>query len=113
MQNPISLTESAARRLKEIISSTQDVIGARISVQPKGCMGLSYILELEYSTEIDPMIDNVIIEEKGVKLYIDKKAYDFLNGTTVDFIDEGLGSKFSFDNPNAKNRCSCGNSFCV
>lgn len=113
MSNPVSFTETAARRVREIMNGKDDVVGIRVAVEPKGCMGLSYILGFEYTSELDPTIDNVIIEDKDIKVYIDKRAYEFLNGTIIDFIDDGFGSQFVFNNPNAKNKCGCGNSFCV
>lgn len=113
MSNPVSLTEIAAKRIREIINNNDNVIGIRVSVKPKGCMGLSYSLELEYKTEIDPSLDSFLYQDKGVNIYIDKKAQNFLSGTMVDFKDEGLNAEFVFMNPNAKNTCSCGSSFCV
>lgn len=113
MSNPINLTEVAARKVREIMADKNNVMGIHVSVEPKGCMGLSYVLTLEYETGIDPLIDSVVNEDKGIKIFIDKRAYEFLNGTIIDFADEGLNPRFIFNNPNAKNKCNCGTSFCV
>lgn len=113
MSNPVSLTEVAARRVREIMESKEGATGIRISVEPKGCMGLSYVLGLTYETDLDHSLDSIEVEDKGIKICIDKRAYDFVSGTVIDFTDDGLGSQFIFANPNAKNKCVCGNSFCV
>ena len=110
----IKLTDSAAKRIKDMIEDKNgEVIGIRIGVKPKGCLGPSYFMDLERKSDIDHSLDSFVQEDKGISIFIEKKAYDFVNGTEIDFLDEGFKSEFVFNNPNAKNKCGCGTSFCV
>ena len=96
--NPIiKLSDNAALRIKEIMSSTQkDLIGVRVSVKSGGCAGMSYVME--YSKEINP--NDEVIEEKGVKVFIDSAAVMYLLGTEMDYKKEEFSSTFVFNNPN-------------
>ena len=115
MDSVIKLTDAAAAKIKSLIESDQEkiIIGIRVGVKAKGCLGLSYFMDLEQKSDIDPAISSFVQENKGISIFIDKKAYDFISGTEIDFIDEGFRSEFVFNNPNAKQKCSCGSSFCV
>ncbi len=104
----ISLTESAATKIKTMLE-TRDDIGIRPGVQGGGCSGFSYKLEF-VKQEQDK---DRIIEDKGVKIYIDPKSYLYLMGTEIDYIDELNQAGFKFVNPNAKRTCGCGESFSV
>ena len=104
----ISLTENAASRIKEIMSSAKnDSIGVRIGVKSGGCAGMSYVME--YSKEVNP--NDELIEQKGVKVFIDPGAIMYLLGTEMDYKKEELSSSFVFNNPNETERCGCGESF--
>ena len=106
----ISLTENAASRIKEIMSSAKnDSIGVRIGVKSGGCAGMSYIME--YTKEVNT--NDEIIEQKGVKVFIDPGAIMYLLGTEMDYKKEELSSTFVFKNPNETERCGCGESFKV
>ena len=106
----ISLTENAASRIKEIMSSAKnDSIGVRIGVKSGGCAGMSYVME--YSKEVNP--NDEIIEQKGVKVFIDPGAIMYLLGTEMDYKKEQFSSSFVFKNPNETERCGCGESFKV
>ena len=109
--NPIiKLSDNAAFRIKEIMSSAQkDSIGVRISVKSGGCAGMSYVME--YSKKINP--NDEIIEDKGVKVFIDPKATMFLIGSEMDYTSDKLASRFVFKNPNEKSTCGCGESFSI
>lgn len=104
----ISLTESAATKIKTMLE-TRDDIGIRPGVQGGGCSGFSYKLEF-VKQEQDK---DRIIEDKGVKIYIDPKSYLYLMGTEIDYIDDLNQAGFKFVNPNAKRTCGCGESFSV
>tara|TARA_A100001388_G_C28506043_1_gene373949 strand:- start:222 stop:539 length:318 start_codon:yes stop_codon:yes gene_type:complete len=104
----ISLTESAATKIKTMLA-TRDDIGIRPGVQGGGCSGFSYKLEF-VKQEQDK---DRIIEDKGVKIYIDPKSYLYLMGTEIDYIDDLNQAGFKFVNPNAKRTCGCGESFSV
>ena len=107
--NPIiKLSDNAALRIKEIMSSAEkDTVGLRVSVKTGGCAGMSYVLE--YSKDINP--NDEIIEDKGVKVYIDSAAVMYLLGTEMDYKKEKFSSQFVFKNPNETERCGCGESF--
>ena len=104
----IKLSDNAALRIKEIMSSAQtDSVGVRVSVKSGGCAGMSYVME--YTKEIDP--SDEVIEDKGVKVFIDSAAVMYLLGTEMDCKKEQFSSTFVFNNPNETERCGCGESF--
>ena len=109
--NPIiKLSDKAAQRIKQIMSSAEkNAIGVRVSVKSGGCAGMSYVME--YSKEINP--NDEVIEDKGVKVFIDAAAVIYLLGTEMDFKKEEFSSSFVFNNPNETERCGCGESFKV
>ena len=109
--NPIiRLSDNAALRIKEIMSKAEtNSLGVRISVKSGGCEGMSYVME--YIKEIHP--NDEIIEDKGVKVFVDSAAIMYLLGTEMDYKKEELSSSFVFNNPNETERCGCGESFKV
>ena len=109
--NPIiKLSDNAALRIKEIMSDAEkDALGVRVSVKSGGCAGMSYVLE--YSKELNP--SDEVIEDKGVKVFIDSSAVMYLLGTEMDYKKENFSSQFVFKNPNETERCGCGESFKV
>ena len=108
MNSIIRLSESAASRIKEIMSNAKkNAIGVRVSVKSGGCAGMSYVME--YSKEVNP--NDELIEDKGVKVYIDSAAVMYLLGTEMDYKKEEFSSSFVFNNPNETERCGCGESF--
>ena len=111
MMNPIiKLSDNAALRIKEIMSNDQaDSLGVRVSVKSGGCAGMSYVME--YAKEVNP--NDELIEDKGVKVFVDSAAVMYLLGTEMDYKTEELSSSFVFNNPNETERCGCGESFKV
>ena len=108
MTQVIKLSENAANRIKEIMSSADNsTIGVRIGVESGGCAGMSYIME--YAKDIKP--NEEVIEDKGVKVLIDPNAVMYLLGTEMDYKKEKFSSQFVFKNPNETERCGCGESF--
>ena len=108
MNKIIKLSDSAANRIKEIMSGIQsDVIGVRVAVKSGGCAGMSYVME--YTKKVNP--NDEVIEEKGVKVFVDSAAVMYLLGTEMDYKKEELSSSFVFNNPNETERCGCGESF--
>ena len=109
--NPIiKLSNNAALRIKEIMSSAEkDSLGVRVSVKTGGCAGMSYVME--YTKEVNP--NDEVIEDKGVKVFVDSAAIMYLLGTEMDYKNEELSSSFVFNNPNETERCGCGESFKV
>ena len=108
MKQIIKLSDNAAQRIKEIMSKAEsNAVGVRVGVKSGGCAGMSYIME--YTKEINP--NDEIIEEKGVKLFVDQGAIMYLLGTEMDYKKEEFSSSFVFKNPNETERCGCGESF--
>ena len=106
----IKLSNNAANRIKEIMSKAEDTtIGVRVGVKSGGCAGMSYVME--YLKEINP--SDEVIEDKGVKVFIDPAAVMYLLGTEMDYKKEEFSSSFVFNNPNETERCGCGESFKV
>jgi iron-sulfur cluster assembly protein len=105
----ITLTESAADRVKSFLDNRGKGIGLRLGVKTTGCSGMAYIIE--FADEIDS--DDNVFEDKGVKVLIDPKSLVYLDGTEVDYAKEGLNEGFQFNNPNVKDSCGCGESFTV
>ena len=108
MKQAITLSNSAATRIKEIMSKDEkNSLGVRVGVKSGGCAGMSYIIE--YAKEINP--NDEVIEDKGVKVFIDAGAIMYLLGTEMDYKKEQFSSTFVFKNPNETERCGCGESF--
>jgi iron-sulfur cluster assembly protein len=108
--NLITLTDAAANRVKQLIArSAEPVLGLRVGVSTKGCSGMSYVVE--YAKEQRKLED--VVEDKGVKIFIDPTAVMFLLGSEMDYVDDKFQSGFVFTNPNEKGRCGCGESFHV
>ena len=108
MSSIIKLSDNAATRIKEIMSGAEkNAKGVRVSVKSGGCAGMSYVME--YSNEINP--NDEVIEDKGVKVFIDPAAVMYLLGTEMDYKKEDFSSTFVFNNPNETERCGCGESF--
>ena len=108
MKQAITLSNSAANRIKEIMSKDEkSSLGVRVGVKSGGCAGMSYIME--YTKEINP--NDEVIEDKGVKVFIDAGAIMYLLGTEMDYKKEEFSSNFIFKNPNETERCGCGESF--
>jgi len=106
-QMTVSLTEKAANKVKMLIEKEKkEGYGLRIGVTPGGCASYMYEIKLEKSQKED----DIIIEEKGVKVFIDPLSADFLKGSTVDYVEALQNSGFKVSNPNVKRTCGCGHS---
>ena len=105
----ISLTESAATRIKTFLAARGHGIGLRLAVRKTGCSGFAYVVN--YADEIE--VGDVVFEDRGVKVYVDAESLSLIDGTTVDFVKQGLNEAFRFRNPNVKGECGCGESFSV
>lgn len=106
---PVTLTEPAAERVRNFLSSRGKGEGLRLGVRTSGCSGMAYVLE--FADEIDD--EDKVFESHGVKVIVDPKSLVYLEGTEVDFAKEGLNEGFKFNNPNVKDACGCGESFNV
>ena len=104
----IKLTDTAANRIKEIMANADNkTVGVRVGVKSGGCAGMSY--SMEYAK--DKKTNDEVIEDKGVKVFIDPAAIIYLLGTEMDYKKEKFSSQFVFKNPNETERCCCGESF--
>ena len=107
---PIKLTEAAAARIQEIMAGADGRYqGVRVGVTNGGCAGMSYTMD--YAESIGPLDE--VVEDKGVKIFIEPKAILFLIGTEMDFVREKLGARFVFNNPNQTAACGCGESVSI
>ena len=106
----IKLSDNAANRIKEIMSKADNTaIGVRVGVKSGGCAGMSYVME--YAKESKK--NEEVIEDKGVKVFIDANAIMYLLGPEMDYKKDKFSSQFVFKNPNETERCGCGESFKV
>lgn len=105
----IFFTEKATAHIKKAIAQKGGNAGFRLSVKKTGCSGLSYVPEI-----VDAAKENDLsfITQDGLQVFIDPNCVDFVKGTILDFVDEGLGNRhLEFRNPNVKGQCGCGESF--
>lgn len=105
----ISMTETAAGRVRDFLANRGKGEGIRLGVKTSGCSGMAYVIE--FVDEIE--VTDEVFEEHGVKLIVDQKSMVYLDGTVVDYSKEGLNEGFKFTNPNANGECGCGESFTV
>ena len=106
----ITLSDNAAIRIKEVMASaSKSTIGVRVGVKSGGCAGMSYLMEYVEKVKVD----DEVVEDKGVKVFIDPGAVMYLLGTEMDYKKEEFSSTFIFKNPNETERCGCGESFKV
>lgn len=105
----ITLTEAAAKHVKNFLANRGKGEGLRLGVRTSGCSGMAYVLE--FADAIDE--GDEVFESNGVKVVVDRKSLIYLDGTELDFTREGLNEGFKFNNPNVKDACGCGESFNV
>ena len=105
----ISLTDAAAKKIKQTLIRRGNGEGIRVGVKTTGCSGLAYVLEY-----VDkPQPEDQCIDCAGCKIFVDPKSCVYLQGMTVDYVRQGLNEGFEFRNPNERDRCGCGESFRV
>jgi len=106
----VKLTDAPAARIRDIMADAQGKYqGVRVGVTNGGCAGMSYTMD--YAEDVKPLDE--VVEDKGVKIFIDPKAILFLVGTEMDFVTEKLGARFVFNNPNQTAACGCGESVSI
>lgn len=103
----ISLTESAASRVRNYLDARGDSVGLRLGVSKTGCSGYAYVIN--YADRVADT--DIVFEDKGVTVVVDAEALPLIDGTEVDFVKNGLNEAFSFRNPNVTGECGCGESF--
>jgi iron-sulfur cluster assembly protein len=105
----ISLTQSAATRVKSFLEKRGSGVGLRIGVRKSGCSGWAYTID--YADTVEP--GDVVFDREGVKVIVNNDSLELIAGTEVDFVKDGLNEAFKFRNPNVKGECGCGESFTV
>ncbi len=109
LDQPVTLTASAAARVAAIAEKQGKPAILRLSVEGGGCSGFQYKFGMAETIEDD----DIIVETDGVKLVVDEISLDLVRGSAVDFVDNLGGSHFSVENPNAAAGCGCGTSFSI
>jgi iron-sulfur cluster assembly protein len=106
----LRLTDAAASRIHEIMAQSEGrCAGVRVGVVNGGCAGMTYTMD--YAEGAGPLDE--VIEDKGVRIFVDPKAVMFLLGTEMDYKREKLASRFIFLNPNQTEACGCGESVSI
>lgn len=105
----VQLSEAAKRHLLTYLAKKSSR-GVRFSVKKTGCSGLSYVIDYVDSPNPDDFIQKI---SEDYLICIDRKSYPYLKGLLVDYVTQGLNSKFKFENPNQTGQCGCGESFTV
>jgi len=103
------LTPAAAEHIRALTSKQPELLGVRLGIKQTGCAGFGYVLD----TVTEPAEDDLLFERDGAHLYVPLQAMPFIDGTTVDYVREGLNQIFKFYNPKAQHECGCGESFGV
>lgn len=106
----LNVTEPAAAEIKKFMSSEEglpETAGLRVRVVPGGCSGFQYSLNIEEESRQG----DFVLEENGVRLFVDMFSAQYLNGVQIDYVTNVMGSGFTFTNPNATGSCGCGSSF--
>jgi len=104
---PVLVTDSAVRRIGEILASETAESALRVSVEGGGCSGFQY----RFDVTRERGSDDLVIEQAGATILIDKISLDYLAGSRIDYVDDLIGAAFKIDNPQATASCGCGTSF--
>ena len=107
--SPIRLTDRAHARIQSFLATRPSAVGVRFGVKKTGCSGYGYVIDLADAIAANDQV----FEQDGVRIVVDADSLDFVQGTEIDFAQQGLGSAFVFNNPNVKGECGCGESFTV
>ena len=106
----LNVSESAAGEIKKFMSSEEglpETAGLRVRVVPGGCSGFQYSLNIEEESRQG----DFVLDDKGVRLFVDMFSAQYLNGVEIDYVQNVMGSGFTFKNPNSTGSCGCGSSF--
>ena len=105
----LTLTESAAKQILNLVEADPEVKGLRRGVKQSGCAGFVYVRDLTK----EPADDDLTFEQFGANVFVPLQAMPFVDGTELDYVREGLNQIFKFNNPKAQHACGCGESFGV
>lgn len=106
---PITLTENAAKHIRQQLAKRGKGFALRVGIKKSGCSGFSYTFD--YADEIKS--NDQLFESCEAKVVVDSDSLPYLNGSQIDFTREGLNCSFKFINPNIDNTCGCGDSFSI
>jgi iron-sulfur cluster assembly accessory protein len=109
MQETVTLSDAAARRIAAILQAEKDKSAMRVSVEGGGCSGFSYKFDLVDAANAD----DLILEKDNAMVLIDSLSLVYMGGSEIDFVDNLLGQSFQINNPNAVASCGCGTSFSI
>jgi len=105
----ITLTESAAQRVRNCLDERGSGVGLRVGITKTGCSGFAYVVNYADSVESG----DTVFDDAGVQVIVDQAALEIIDGTEIDFVKEGLNEAFKFRNPQSSGECGCGESFSV
>ncbi|GJM09489.1 MAG: hypothetical protein DHS20C11_17650 [Lysobacteraceae bacterium] len=105
----VSMTEAAARRIRDYLAKSPQAVGFRFGVEKTGCSGWAYVVSL--ADEIDE--SDHMAKVDGLTVIVDDTSLPIVNGTKIDFVRRGINHIFVFNNPNAEAECGCGESFTI
>ena len=106
---PITLTDRAANRIREIVAADPGKRALRVAVNGGGCSGFQY----DFTLVADPEGDDMVIEHSGAMALVDPVSQAYMEGARIDFVDDLIGQSFRIDNPMASASCGCGTSFSI
>jgi iron-sulfur cluster assembly accessory protein len=106
---PVELSDSAAKRIAQILADEEEGTMLRVSVSGGGCSGFQYGFTFD-DTQSD---DDLVIEKNGVTVLVDSVSLLYMSGAVIDFVEDLIGASFQIKNPNATAQCGCGSSFSV
>ena len=112
IQLDIKLTSGAVEQVRAFMKAenvSAETAGLRVSVQPGGCSGFKYGLNIEEQ----PLDDDVIATQDGLRMFVDAFSAQYLEGVEIDYVTSMMGQGFTFRNPSASGGCGCGSSFTV
>jgi len=110
LELPVSLSESAAKQIRKVLTNEAPGTVLRIGVIGGGCSGFQYTFNLDDGS---PAGDDLVLERDGATVLIDSMSLEFMGGSEIDYVDELIGASFQIKNPNAQSACGCGTSFAV
>ena len=108
-QMTVSLTPAAHERVRSFLAKRGSGIGLRLGVRRTGCSGFAYVVN--YADDLGA--EDVVFDQDGVRVIVDRESLELIDGTEVDFVKQGLNEAFKFRNPNVRGECGCGESFSV
>jgi len=109
MTESVTISDSAARRIGEILKSEPTGAMLRVSVEGGGCSGFQY----KFDIARDQADDDLVLTREGAVVLIDPVSVNYMAGSQIDFVDDLIGQSFKINNPNATANCGCGTSFSI